>query len=201
MSKVFARHENFVYFIDGNFRGRVVQVDLGARGYPETAISFAQSDLFQIAEDGAGLLLALGEESGYLTAYNLTSGRFQRATQLASGTPSSPGGFYRTLASLQGLTVVSAVRNSGYSTENTVHLIDSRLAVVDSVVIGLDGGNFGLYMHKIVIGRAADSGTAVVGLVSHHSAQAHLYIFAVDEERRKLHLLKKVERLSSSSLR
>ncbi len=86
MSKVFARHQGCVYFVDGSFRGRVVQLDLTARGYPETVISFTQADLFQVVVNEAGLLLALGEESGALFAYDLVQGRFQRAVQLASGT-------------------------------------------------------------------------------------------------------------------
>ena len=45
--------------------------------------------------------------------------------------------------------MASSVTNNGYSTDNTVYLLDSKLEVVDTVTLGLPGGNLGLYIHKM----------------------------------------------------
>ena len=86
MSKVFTKAGERVFFISDDNRGKVVQVDLGAEGYPEVAIVFPQVDLFQVVYDNHSQLVGIGEESGVLAFYDLNRRQILSTIQLSRGT-------------------------------------------------------------------------------------------------------------------
>ena len=75
-----------MFFINNDNRGKVVQVDLGAEGYPETFIVFPQIDLFQVVFNSHNLLVGIGESTGVLCFYDLNIKQIVQSIDLAKGT-------------------------------------------------------------------------------------------------------------------
>lgn len=82
---MFAVDGRTLFFVSGMNRGKVVALDLDTEGYPETAIVFPQTDLFQISFDQHSQLVGVGESSGLVAFFDLRRVDFSRKIELPSG--------------------------------------------------------------------------------------------------------------------
>lgn len=97
---------------------------------------------------------------------------------------------------------MSAVKVSDYMTENWVMLFDDELNGLGVERVNFDGGNAGKYIHKIAVGSTKLSNMPLIGMISHHFEDAHLYIYGIKFSNGlpKLVSIRKVDGTSNSRL-
>lgn len=199
MSKVFSRASDKVYFISNENRGKVVQVDLGAEGYPETYITFPQIDLFQVVFNSHNLLVGIGEVSGVLAFYDVNRRLIEKTLDLSRGTCGSPDYTYRSLDSNRGITIVNGIKNDVTETENVQTLIDRDFQILSTNKITFEGGNLGKYIHKMKIVFLEETGLPVIGMISHHHEDPNFYIYGIDTNK-EFTLIWMMQHIHQSSL-
>ena len=208
MAKVFLTvDDHTVYFISNStrryagasdsqplMRNQVIGIKLTEKAFYERQIVFPVPDLFQIAYNGQGDIVGVGEESGilaYVKAEGSPSSKLQ-TVQLTEGY------IYRTVDAEAGLVVVNGIKKLEDQTENIQLIMNREKQIIASNKIFFEGSHLGKYIHKMKLVVSSDSSIPVIGMISNHYEYPNFYLFALSPDLKLVEVFKKAPLVASS---